>query len=139
MVSLKRGGFGAKQIISLHFAAFCRLGVVIIMHIINEERIITKKFLQLREILGLNQATFAYLFQMSRQAFSKLEKCEENAKMNFSTIFVIFHILDTIVEHENFKNMNEEQKEAIIEVKEDISIYLNKKTKYTKVINDILY
>lgn len=103
-----------------------------------KEQIITKHFVELRKILGLNQSDFAYLFRMSRQAYSKLEKYQEEQKMNYSTIFMISYTILAIINHKNFTNMNENQRDKIIEIKDLIDCYLAENTKYDEIINQLI-
>ncbi len=101
------------------------------------EKIITQRFVELRKVLGLSQAKYAKLFQMSRQAFSKLEKYQEGQKMNYSTIFMISYTLSAIINHKNFDSMQENQKDKIIEIKDITDSYLNKETKCEDIINQL--
>ncbi len=90
----------------------------------NNRLDITNMFLELRGVLHLNQISFAKLFGMSKQALSKLELAEGQAKMTFPSILMISYTLSFIMQHHCFENFNKSQKEAVINLYEIISKYV---------------
>lgn len=103
----------------------------------NNRRYITNMFLELRNILGLNQVSFARLFGMSKQSLSKLELSMGKAKMTFPSILMISYTLSYIIQHNCFNNFNIEQKQAIINLDETILKYVEE-TKPDQEVTDAI-
>lgn len=104
----------------------------------NNRLDITNMFLELRGILRLNQISFAKLFGMSKQALSKLESAMGQAKMTFPSILMISYTLISIMQHPCFENFNIHQKEAVTNLYEVISKYIEDTKPDEEVTNAIL-
>lgn len=85
---------------------------------------ITTEFLALRSVLKLNQASYAKLFGMSKQALSKLEMSAGQSKMTFASILMISYSLKSITHHQCFNNFSEEQKDATFRLLNNITNFL---------------
>ena len=99
---------------------------------------ITNEFLALRSILRLNQVSYAKLFGMSKQALCKLESAMGQARMTFPSILMVSYTLASIIDHPNFSNFSEQQKQAVLNLNRVICEFIKRNKLDDKATNAIL-
>lgn len=100
---------------------------------------ITNRFLDLRQVLHLNQVSYARLFGLSKQGLSQLELNNGRSKMNLPTILMVGYILKEITHNSHFFKFDKEQQEKVLELQDMIFAFVNRNTINKEDIEKMLY